>query len=212
MHEELTVRNEGIQNRVGNANPGQAKPIKCYNCNGIGHIERQCRQRKQPHNTDYFKVKMMLMQAQENGVVLDEESLLFIAGGQANMFEANVDEAPVQDLALNEDHVFQADQYDAFDFDVDEAPTTQTMFMEYLSSANPIYDEVGPSYDSNILSEYMTNDVEQVVQSNVSSIPNDALMMIINDMHEQAAQCISANEQNKIVNVSLTAELARYKE
>ncbi|GJY87757.1 hypothetical protein Tco_0502385 [Tanacetum coccineum] len=24
--------NEGGQNRVGNVNPGQAKPIKCYNC------------------------------------------------------------------------------------------------------------------------------------------------------------------------------------
>ncbi|GJV32718.1 hypothetical protein Tco_1393118 [Tanacetum coccineum] len=26
----------GAQNRVGNANPGQAKQIKCYTCNGIG--------------------------------------------------------------------------------------------------------------------------------------------------------------------------------
>ncbi|GJS43477.1 hypothetical protein Tco_0568520 [Tanacetum coccineum] len=24
----------GAQNRVGNANPGQARQIKCYNCNG----------------------------------------------------------------------------------------------------------------------------------------------------------------------------------
>nr|GEW63211.1 hypothetical protein [Tanacetum cinerariifolium] len=156
---------------------------------------------------------MMLMQAQEKEVVLDEEQLLFIA----------------------------ADQCDAFDSNVDEAPTTQTMFMANLSSTDPIYDEVGPSYDSDILSEvqdhdnyidnfgeyhevhemqndvqqnyvvdsdaeytsdsninlyehYMKNNTEQVVQSNVSSVPNDALMMIINDMHEQAAQCIYANE------------------
>ncbi|GJR04907.1 hypothetical protein Tco_0527891 [Tanacetum coccineum] len=26
------------QNRVGNANPGQARQVKCYNCNGFGHI------------------------------------------------------------------------------------------------------------------------------------------------------------------------------
>ncbi|GKC19071.1 hypothetical protein Tco_1021221, partial [Tanacetum coccineum] len=26
------------QNRDGNVNPGQAKPIMCYNCKGIGHI------------------------------------------------------------------------------------------------------------------------------------------------------------------------------
>ncbi|GJR71422.1 hypothetical protein Tco_0083787 [Tanacetum coccineum] len=97
------------------------------------------------------------------------------------------------------------------------------MFMVNLSSADLIYDEPGLSYDSDILSKvqdhdtylayvYVKENAVQVVQSNVSFVPNDALMMIINDMHEQAAQCVSANEQNKVVNVSLTTELARYKE
>ncbi|GKD75036.1 hypothetical protein Tco_1333318 [Tanacetum coccineum] len=45
------------------------------------------------------------------------------------------------------------DECDAFDSDVDEAPTTQNMFMANLSSADPVYDEAGPSYDSDILSE-----------------------------------------------------------
>nr|GEZ14018.1 integrase, catalytic region, zinc finger, CCHC-type, peptidase aspartic, catalytic [Tanacetum cinerariifolium] len=100
--------------------------------------------------------KMMLMQAQENGVVLDEEQLLFIV----------------------------ADKCDAFDSDVDEAPTAQTMLMANLSSADPIYDKASPSYDSDILSEYVKNNTEPVLQSNISFMPNDALMMIINDMHE----------------------------
>nr|GEW97458.1 putative zinc finger, CCHC-type [Tanacetum cinerariifolium] len=89
----------------------------------------------------------------ENGVVLNEEHLFFIVGGQANTFDDDVDEAPVQDLALNEDNVFQANQCDVFDSHVDEAPVAQTMFMENLSSADPIYNEVGSSYDSDILSE-----------------------------------------------------------
>nr|GFB67478.1 integrase, catalytic region, zinc finger, CCHC-type, peptidase aspartic, catalytic [Tanacetum cinerariifolium]GFB67489.1 integrase, catalytic region, zinc finger, CCHC-type, peptidase aspartic, catalytic [Tanacetum cinerariifolium] len=117
----------------------------------------------------------------------------------------------IQDLALNEDNVFQADQCAAFDSDVDEAPIAQTMFMTNLSSADPIYDEDGPSYDSDILFEYVKDNAVPVVQSNVSSMPNDALLMIINDMHEQSVQCVSANEQNKVVNASLTDELARYK-
>nr|GFA82032.1 integrase, catalytic region, zinc finger, CCHC-type, peptidase aspartic, catalytic [Tanacetum cinerariifolium]GFA86923.1 integrase, catalytic region, zinc finger, CCHC-type, peptidase aspartic, catalytic [Tanacetum cinerariifolium] len=57
------------------------------------------------------------------------------------------------DLALNVDNVFQAKDCDAFDSDVDESPTAQTMFMANLSSADPITDEAGPSYDSDILSE-----------------------------------------------------------
>ncbi|GJU82699.1 retrovirus-related pol polyprotein from transposon TNT 1-94 [Tanacetum coccineum] len=148
----------GAQNRVGNANPGQARQIKCYNCNGIGHIARNYTQPKRPQNSEYFKDKMLLMQAQENGVALDEEQLLFIAGGQDTAVDEDVDEQPVQDLALNVDNVFQADDCDAFDSDVDEAPTAQTMFMANLSSAYPVYDEASPSYDSDILSEVHDND------------------------------------------------------
>ncbi|GJW38712.1 hypothetical protein Tco_0064557 [Tanacetum coccineum] len=197
--------------------------------------------------------------ATENGVALDEEQLLFIAGGQDNAIDEDVDEQPVQDLALNVDNVFQADDCDAFDSDVDEAPTTQTMFMANLSSADPVYDEVGPSYDSDILSEvhdhdhyqdaicehheehemhddvqpnyvvdshanytsdsnmilydqYVKDNAVPVVQSNVSSVPNDAYMMIFNDMHEPHAQSVSDTTRNTVVDNSLTAELATYKE
>ncbi|GJZ45538.1 hypothetical protein Tco_0593134 [Tanacetum coccineum] len=133
-------------------------------------------------------------------------------GGALNIVgNANPGQAR-QDLALNVDNVFQADDCDAFDFDVDEAPTAQTMFMANLSSADPVYDKVGPSYDSDILSEYVRDNAVPVVQSNVSSVTNDAYMMIYNDMCEPHAQSVSKTMRNIVVDNSLTVELETYKE
>ncbi|GJZ58800.1 retrovirus-related pol polyprotein from transposon TNT 1-94 [Tanacetum coccineum] len=78
-------------------------------------------------------------------------------GEQVTNFDDDVDESPENDLALNVDHIFEADQCDAFDSDVDEAPNVQTMFMVNLSSEDPIYDEAGPSHDSNTPFENHTN-------------------------------------------------------
>nr|GEV12207.1 retrovirus-related Pol polyprotein from transposon TNT 1-94 [Tanacetum cinerariifolium] len=134
------------------------------------------------------------------------------------------------DLALNVDNVFQADDCDAFDSDMDEAPSAQTMFMANLSSADPVTDEAIPSYDLNILSEIQDHDHYQdavcahhkehyvkdndvpVVHNNVSSVLNDAFMMIYNDMCEPHAQSVPNPSWNTVVKNSLTAELATYKE
>ncbi|GKC04848.1 hypothetical protein Tco_0996458 [Tanacetum coccineum] len=79
--------------------------------------------------------RLSVTTATENGVALDEEQLLFII----------------------------ADDCDAFDSDVDEAPTAHTMFMANLSSADPVYDEASPPYDSDILSEVLDQDNYQDV-------------------------------------------------
>nr|GEW31804.1 retrovirus-related Pol polyprotein from transposon TNT 1-94 [Tanacetum cinerariifolium] len=131
---------------------------------------------------------------------------------QENTIDEDVDEQPIQDLALNVDNVFQLDDCDVFNYDVDEAPMAQTMFMANLSSVDPVYDEAGPSYDSDILSEYVKENVVPGVHSNVSFVPNDAYVMIYNDMYEPHAQSVSKTSRNTIVENSLTAELATYKE
>nr|GEV98007.1 putative reverse transcriptase domain-containing protein [Tanacetum cinerariifolium] len=192
-------------------------------------------------------------------VALDAEQLLFLAGGQDNAIDDDVDEQPVQYLALNVDNVFQVDDCDAFYSDVDEAPMVQTMFMANLSSSDPVTDEAEPSYDSDILSEVQNHDHYQdatckhheehamhnnvqlnhvvdshtdytgdsnmisydqnvndnavpVVHNNVSSVPNDAYMMIYNDIYEPHAQSVSKTSRNIVVKNSLTVELATYKE
>nr|GEY57374.1 integrase, catalytic region, zinc finger, CCHC-type, peptidase aspartic, catalytic [Tanacetum cinerariifolium] len=206
------------KDRVGNVNQGQARlgqarTVKCYNCNG----------------------------------------------GPDNAFHDDVDEQLVQDLALSVDNMFQAKDCDAFDSDVDEAPTTQTMFIANLSSADPITDEARPSYDSDILSEvqdhdqclddtcayqeehvmhnsvqldhvvnlhtdytsvcnmisydqYVKDNDMPVVHSNASSVQNDTFMIIYNDMCEPSTPSVSNSSRNAVVKNSLTVELATYRE
>nr|GEU53132.1 retrovirus-related Pol polyprotein from transposon TNT 1-94 [Tanacetum cinerariifolium] len=129
---------------------------------------------------------MLLMQAQENRVALDEEHLLFIAYGQDNDVDEDVDEQPVQDLALN-DAVCEHHVVDSH--------------ADYTSDSNMI------PYD-----QYVKDNEVPDVQSNVSYEPNDAYMMILNDMHEHPAQHISVTTHHNVVYKSLTVKLATYKE
>ncbi|GJX21374.1 hypothetical protein Tco_0224051 [Tanacetum coccineum] len=68
--------------------------------------------------------------------------------------------------------------------------------------------------DSNMIlyDQYVKDNVMRVVQSNVSFVPNDAYMMIYNDMYEPHAQSVSKTTRNIVVDNSLTAKLATYKE
>nr|GEZ29611.1 hypothetical protein [Tanacetum cinerariifolium] len=212
-----------VQNVQGRQNRGQARQVKCYNCNGIRHIARNCTQPKRPHNSYYYKDKMLLMQARENGVVLDKEQLLFLAGGQDNAIDEDVDEQHVQDLALTVDNVFQVDDYDVFDSDVNEALTAQTMFMANLSSADPVYDKADPSYDSNILSEVHDHDhcqdavcehhEEHAMHDNVQlNHVDDSHVNYMSDRNMILYDQYVKDNAVPVVENSLTAELAIYKE
>ncbi|GKF06515.1 hypothetical protein Tco_0037183, partial [Tanacetum coccineum] len=63
----------------------------------------------------------LLILVKLNPLILDEEQSLFLAGEQITNFDDDVDDSPENDLALNVDHIFEADQCDTFDSDVDEA-------------------------------------------------------------------------------------------
>nr|GEU40876.1 hypothetical protein [Tanacetum cinerariifolium] len=60
--------------------------------------------------------------------------------------------------------------------------------------------------------QHVKDNAVPVVHSNVSSVPTDAYMMIYNDMYEPHAQSVSNTSRNTVVENSLTAELATYKE
>nr|GFA05251.1 hypothetical protein [Tanacetum cinerariifolium] len=44
---------------------GQTRVVKCYNCQGEGHMARQCTQTKRSRNATWYKDKAMLAEAQE---------------------------------------------------------------------------------------------------------------------------------------------------
>ncbi|GKF31276.1 hypothetical protein Tco_0101074, partial [Tanacetum coccineum] len=124
---------------------------------------------------------------------LDEEQSLFLAGEYVTNFDDDVDDSPENDLALNVDHIFEADEYDAFDSDVDEGPTTHTMFMANLTSEDPIYDEAGPSYDLNTPFEVQDSDADYTSDSNI--IPYD---QYVEDNEEQGVQSRLANKPDMV--------------
>ncbi|GJU37163.1 retrovirus-related pol polyprotein from transposon TNT 1-94 [Tanacetum coccineum] len=108
----------------------------------------------------YAYLKQYEEHANENKMMLERltQQTVDPLALMTNAIDEDVDEQPIQDLALNVDNVFQADDCDAYNSNVDEAPTAQTMFMANLSFADPVYDEADPSYDSDILSEVQDHD------------------------------------------------------
>ncbi|GKD22399.1 integrase, catalytic region, zinc finger, CCHC-type containing protein [Tanacetum coccineum] len=63
----------------GNNASGQERVVKCYNCQGEGHMARQCTQPKRPRNAAWYKDIAMLAEAQEARQILDEDQLAFLA-------------------------------------------------------------------------------------------------------------------------------------
>ncbi|GKA34662.1 retrovirus-related pol polyprotein from transposon TNT 1-94 [Tanacetum coccineum] len=57
-----------VVNTIGNAGANQTRVIRCYNCNSEGHIAKQCTTKKKVKDSEWFKDKMLLAQAQEAGV------------------------------------------------------------------------------------------------------------------------------------------------
>nr|GEZ31785.1 hypothetical protein [Tanacetum cinerariifolium] len=105
---------------------GKQRVIVCYNCKGQGHMSKKCTKPKRKRDVEWFKEKVLLVQAQANGQVLQEEELKFLTdpGTTETLSNAHV---------VTNNAAYQADDLDAYDYDCDELNSAKIALMANLS-------------------------------------------------------------------------------
>nr|GFA75516.1 hypothetical protein [Tanacetum cinerariifolium] len=106
--------------------PGKQRVIMCYNCKGEGHMSKQCTKPRRKRDAEWFKDKVLLVQAQANGQVLQEEELDFLA-------DPGTVESSSNQAIITTNAAYQADDLDAYDSDCDELNSAKVALMANLS-------------------------------------------------------------------------------
>ncbi|GJV29864.1 retrovirus-related pol polyprotein from transposon TNT 1-94 [Tanacetum coccineum] len=146
----------------GNYATSQTRVMKCYNCQGEGHMARQCTQPKRPRNTTWFKEKLMLDEAQKAGQILDEEQLAFLA-------DLRIEEAPVAQQTIPQNSAFQTEDLDAYDLDCDDLSSAKAVLMANLSSCDSdVLSEV--PYPNTYPNDMLNQDVQEMMYSEQTHI------------------------------------------
>nr|GFB50692.1 hypothetical protein [Tanacetum cinerariifolium] len=179
---------------------GKQRVITCYNCKGEGHMSKQCTKPRRKHDAEWFKDKILLVQAQANGQVLQEEELEFLA-------DPGVQESSSNQMVITNNAAYQADDLDAYDSDCDEINTAKIALMANLSH-----------YGSDNLAEVNNQEIRvnsvNHQERQISTSPthqDDLILSVIEQLKTQVVTCTKINHDNKQVNDLLTAELERYK-
>nr|GEV64957.1 hypothetical protein [Tanacetum cinerariifolium] len=148
-----TTKNRGIATTSrGNYAVGQAKVVKCYNYLGERHMAKKCTQPKRLRNFVWFKEKLMLVEAQEAGQILDEEQFAFIA-------DPGIAEVHVAQQTIPQNSALKTKDFDAYDSDCNDILLAKAVLMANLSS-----------YDSDVLFDvpysdtYLNDMINQVVK------------------------------------------------
>nr|GEV09680.1 hypothetical protein [Tanacetum cinerariifolium] len=106
--------------------PRKQRVIVCYNCKGEGQMSKQCTKTKRKRDAEWFKDKLLLVQTQANGQVLQEEELEFLA-------DPGTAESSSNQNVVTTNAAYQADDLDAYDLDCDELNSTKIALMENSS-------------------------------------------------------------------------------
>ncbi|GJX44048.1 ubiquitin carboxyl-terminal hydrolase 12-like protein [Tanacetum coccineum] len=109
------------------ASRGQARVVKCYNCQGEGHMARQCTQPKRTRNAAWFKEKAILVEAHAFSQILDEEQLAFLA--DLGILDGQAARTTILNTAA-----FQTEDLDVYDSDCDDVSNAKAILMTNLSN------------------------------------------------------------------------------
>ncbi|GKD25011.1 hypothetical protein Tco_1231225, partial [Tanacetum coccineum] len=118
----------------------QFKGDKLLLLRGEGHMSKQCIKPKRKWDDSWFKDKVLMVQAQENGQILHEEELAFLA-------DPGITEGQATQTVITHNATYQADDLDAYDSDCDELNTAKVDLMANLSH-----------YGSDVLAEVHNHD------------------------------------------------------
>ncbi|GKB85492.1 putative ribonuclease H-like domain-containing protein [Tanacetum coccineum] len=122
-----TVYNGNVTGSGGNNAGGQERVVKYYNCQGEGHMARQCTQPKRPRNAAWFKKKAMLAEAHEAGQILDEEQLAFLA-------DPGIPDGQAAQTTISNTAAFQTEDLDAYDSNCDDVSNAKAVLVANLSN------------------------------------------------------------------------------
>nr|GEZ71934.1 hypothetical protein [Tanacetum cinerariifolium] len=132
---------------------GKKRVIMCYNCKGEGHMYKQCTKPKRKRDAEWFKDKVLLVQAQAKGQVLQEEELEFLA-------DPGMAETLSNQYVVTNNAAYQDDDLDAYDCDCDEINSATIALMANLSHYGS--DNLAEiNQDNKQVNELLTADLER---------------------------------------------------
>nr|GFA34218.1 hypothetical protein [Tanacetum cinerariifolium] len=172
-------------------------------------MSKQCTKPNRKRDAEWFKDKVLLVQAHANGQVLQEEELEFLA-------DPGMAESSSNQNVITTNAAYQADDLDAYDSDCDELNSAKISLMANLShygSDNLAESNTDITSDSNIISysHYMNESQYNTVQnSTLPALQDDLILSVIEQLKTQVVNCTKINQDNKQVNELLMAELERY--
>nr|GEW37120.1 hypothetical protein [Tanacetum cinerariifolium] len=182
--------------------PGKQRVIVCYNCKGEGHMSKQCSKPKRKRDAKWFKDKVLLVQAQANGQVLQEEELEFLA-------DPGMAESSSNQNVITTNAAYQADDLDAYDSDCDELNSAKIALMENLSHyGSDNLTEIELSTEQAFWSQYsvQTDKPNRSVTTTIVEVPKE-LPKVSMELFTLFDQCL-IDEVTEVQNVFKKMELA----